>query len=94
MEQFQNYFNLTRGKDWKLNTNLESFNKNENEKIQSIKKQNIEKNIRPLIEEKMFKDACVHLGRVYNIIANKFARNQEEKIEYLSKAYEVCKASE
>lgn len=41
----------------------------------------------------MFKDGCIHLGRVYKIISEKFASDQNEKIEYLSKAYDVCKAS-
>lgn len=93
MDHFQEYYALTRNKDWPATHNLDDFSKKDMDKISSIKKANIQENIRNLADEKMFTDACIHLQRIYKIISNKYAKTQEEKIEYLTKAYEVCKSS-
>ena len=93
MSQFQEYFGLTQGKDWKLTTNVSDFSKKDNDRIQAIKKHNVEESIKHLIDDRMFKDACIHLGRIYNIISNRFAKDPAEKIDYLSKTHEVCKSS-
>lgn len=93
VEQFQNYFDLTKGQNWKQQPNFSDFTKKQVDRIQAIKRNNIEENVKHLLSDNMFKDSCIHLGRLYKIIANRFAKDKEEKIEYLAKAYEVCKSS-
>lgn len=93
MDQFQEYFNLTKDKEWQLIQNFEDLSKKDIDKVNVIKKTNIQENIRSLADDRMFTDACIHLQRIYKIISNKYSKTQETKIEYLVKAYEVCKFS-
>jgi hypothetical protein len=93
MEHFQEYYNLTKGKDWQLQQQFEDLTKKNIDKINMIKKVNIQENIRSLADDKLFTDACIHLQRIYKIISSKYCGTQEAKIDYLTKAYEVCKNS-
>ena len=93
MDHFENYHSLTTGKEWRCLNYFEDLNKKEADRINLIKKANIEENIRQSIDDRMFTDACIHLQRIYRIISNKFAKNQEEKIDYLIKSSQVCKSS-
>jgi len=93
MEHFQEYYNLTKGHDWQLVQHFDDLNKKDIDKINMTKKANIQENIRSLADDKMFTDACIHLQRIYKIISSKYCGTQEAKIDYLTKAYEVCKSS-
>jgi len=84
---------LTSGKDWKIKLQLEDFNKSDKDRIRAIKSVDVEPGIKELLGERMFKDACIHLSRIYRIIANRFAESEENRLEYLTKAFEVCKTS-
>lgn len=93
VSQFQSYFDLTQGKDWKVKHHFSEFSKPDRDRILAIKRSNVEEGVQHFLDDRMFKDACIHLGRLYKIISDRFATDHEEKIEYLSKAYDVCKSS-
>ncbi len=93
LEHFENYYDLTKGNNWKFIQHFEDLNRKEIDKINMIKKTNIQENIRNLADDKLFTDACIHLQRIYKIMSNKYAKTQDKKIEYLTKAYEICKSS-
>lgn len=72
---------------------FEDFNKSDKEKIKSIKSSNVDPGLKVLLYDKMFKDACIHLSRIYRIIANRFVETDDDRLEYLTKSYEVSKSS-
>jgi hypothetical protein len=94
VDHFLQYYTLTQGKDWKVNYQFEDFSKIDRDRILAIKRNNVEEGIKNLLDDRMFKDACIHLGRLYKTISDRFAKDHDEKIEYLTKAYEVCKSSD
>ncbi len=93
MNNFQQYYELTKGTDWTKKSDYEDLNNNDVQTLEKIKKANVEDYLKKIDDQRMFIDACVHLQRIQRIIANRFAKDPEEKILYLSKAYEVCKSS-
>ena len=93
MNNFQQYYELTKGTDWTKKSDFEDLNNNDVQTLEKIKKANVEDYLKKIDDQRMFIDACVHLQRIQRIIANRFAKDPEEKILYLSKAYEVCKSS-
>lgn len=93
LDHFLQYCALTEGKDWEVNYQFEDFSKIDRDRILAIKRSNVEEGVKHLMNDKMFKDACIHLGRLYKAISDRFAKDHDEKIDYLTKAYEVCKSS-
>ena len=85
---------MSRGKDWRRKTEYHDFNEDEIEKINEIKSSQVDAELKRKMDDKMFTDACVHLQRLFKIMANRYSKDIEEKIEYLTKAYDVCKSSE
>lgn len=93
MEHFQECYNLSKGKDWFLLNKSKDFTKSEIEKLNKIRYQYAEENLKNLESPTIFVDVCIHLQRIYRIIADRYSVNALEKIETLSKAHEVCKNS-
>lgn len=93
MEHFQEYYNLTKDTNYTKNIKFEDLSHDDIAKLKQINKINIEDFLKNIDNDKLFIDACIHLQRIYKIIANKYATNIEEKISYLTKAYDVCKSS-
>jgi hypothetical protein len=93
MYHFEQYYNLTKSTDWHTRQNFEDFTRDDIEKLESIRRQNIETEFKDFYNSQMFTQACLHLQRIYKTISNRYANEQEEKIEYLTKAYEVSKSS-
>lgn len=93
MEHFQEYYNLTNNTNYVKNNNFEDLSPADIEKLKKINKINVEEYLKNIEDNKMFTDACIHLQRIYKIIANKYAKDINEKISYLCKAYDVSKSS-
>ena len=93
MDHFEEYYNLTKGTDWIKKNSFEDLNKAELLRLENIKNENVEDYLRTLEDERMFIDACIHLQRIYRVISNRYAKDLEEKIQFLSKSYQVCKSS-
>ncbi len=92
-EHFLRFYELTKGTDWKMKHQFEDFNKSDKDRIRAIKSVHVEPGMKGLLGDRMFKDACIHLSRIFRVIADKFAESEEQKIEYLTKACEVCQSS-
>ena len=93
MNHFQEYYELTKGTDWTKKNDFEDLVNSEVQVLEKIKRLNVEDYLKKIEDQRMFIDACIHLQRIQRIIANKFSKDPEEKILYLSKAYQVCKSS-
>jgi hypothetical protein len=93
MEHFREYYNMTKEHDWTISNYLKDLSGEDIKKLNEIKNSQIEENIRYKLDEKMFSEACVHLQRLYRILANRYAKNTEQKLEYLKMAHEVCQSS-
>jgi tetratricopeptide (TPR) repeat protein len=93
MQHFENYYNLCNGQDWQLETRLADLSKNEIDKLNELKRSLIEPELLNIELNTMFEDSCMHLQRLYKLIANRYAKSHTEKLEYLTKVYEVCKSS-
>lgn len=84
---------MTKGKDWDLQTHFEDLSVKDVENIKKIKKMFYEDNLKSMNIDIMYIDACINLQRIYRIVANKYAKNIDEKIMYLTKSQDVCKSS-
>jgi hypothetical protein len=93
MEHFQEYYNLTNNTSHVKNNKFEDLSPNDIEKLKNINKINVEDYLKNIEDNNMFTDACIHLQRIYKIIAYKYTKDIDEKIDYLSKAYDVSKSS-
>lgn len=93
MKHFEDAFKLSQGKDWFYLNKSNDFSKSQVEKLHQIRFQNVEDNIKNMDSLTIFVDVCIHLQRVYRIIAERYSTNAQEKIDLLTKAYEVCKNS-
>ena len=95
VRHFQEYYNLTNGTDYVKSMSLDDFTRDEADKLHKIKSASIETYLRQINDDddKLFTDACIHLQRLYKIMSKKYAANISEKIDYLSKVYDVCKNS-
>lgn len=93
LEHFEKYYDLTNGQDWTKKNDFPDLNNNETQQLEKIKTTSVESYLLKLEDQRMFIDACIHLQRIQRIIANRFSKDPEEKIMFLSKAYQVCKTS-
>jgi hypothetical protein len=93
MEHFQEYYNLTKDTNYVKTNKFADLSPSDIEKLKQKNKINIEDFLKNIEDDKLFTEACIHLQRTYKIIADKYAKNIDEKISYLSKAYDVCKSS-
>lgn len=97
MEHLEAYHTLSEGQDWALHSTFDDLDKSARARIEKIRQENVEAFLQDkYLEESaysMFVDSCVHLQRLYRIIANRYAKDVDEKIEYLKKVFEVCKKS-
>lgn len=93
MQHFETYYKLSQGQDWSVKNSYEDLDKSDQQILNEIKTRNIEKHLKESDLSNMFIDACIHLQRLYRIIAYRYAKDLSEKIEYLKQAYDVCKVS-
>lgn len=106
MEHLEAYHQLSEGQDWTVPTvttttshsdELDKSYSQSREKIERIRHENVEPFLRDTYLDEcgrsMFVDSCVHLQRLYRIVATRYARDVNEKIEYLKKVFDVCKKS-
>jgi hypothetical protein len=93
MEHFQEYYNLTKNTNYVKNNKFDDLSPTNIDKLRQINKINVEDYLKKIEDNRMFIDACIHLQRIYKIIANKYTKDIDEKISYLSKAYDVSKSS-
>ncbi len=93
MHQFQEYYNLTKDSSFTKSPRHEDLSYDDIQQLEKITKSTVEDFLRDIDDERLFVNACIHLQRIYKLISSKYSRNLDEKIEYLSKAYEVCKNS-
>lgn len=93
MNHFQEYYNLTKGNDWSLSSHFDDLSSEDVEKLHKIRNFKVEDNLKNMDLSSMFIDACIHLQRIFRAISTKFTKDPEEKIAYLTKAYDVCKSS-
>lgn len=77
-----------------LSPQLDDLTKEEIDKLKKVKHSMIEPELAHIYYNFMFADACMHLQRVYKIIASRYARDNQEKIDYLNRVYQVCESSE
>lgn len=88
MRHYEAYYELTsKNKDWTNEKHIrlrQEQNPNINDIYDCLKYNT---------NAKLFIDACINLQRIYRVIANKYAQDNEEKIAYLTKAFDVCKES-
>ncbi|RNA08109.1 tetratricopeptide repeat 29 [Brachionus plicatilis] len=93
MEHFQECYNLSNGKDWFFLNRSKAFTKNQVENLHKIRYQYAEDHLKNLESPTIFVDACIHLQRIFRIIADRYSPIAQEKIDLLTKAYQVCKSS-
>ena len=93
MNHFQEYYDLTKGTDWTKKNNFEDLSNSDVQMLEKLKNSNVEDYLKKLDDQRMFVDACIHLQRIQRIMATRFSKDVDEKIMYLSKAYQVCKSS-
>lgn len=93
MYHFEQYYNLTKSTDWHTRQKFEDFTRDDLERLENIRRQDVETEFKEFYNSEMFTQACLHLQRIYKTVSNRYANEQEEKIEYLTKTYEVCKSS-
>ena len=70
---------MTQGKDWRKKSEIH-FTEDEIEKINEIKASQVDANLRRKLDDKMFTDACIHLQRLFKIMANRYSKDINEKI--------------
>lgn len=91
---------MSKDRGWLVATSFDDLSKPDQAKLLAIRNENVEAHLRggaaageEQTDRSMFEDACVHLQRVYRIVANRYARDMAEKIDYLKKAFDICKES-
>ena len=95
MEHFEAYYEMSKGQDWLVQTSFEDLGKSNRSKFTNIRSEKVEPHLKSLVENgtTMFMDACIHLQRIYRIMSNRYAKDIDERIDYLKKAFDVCKES-
>ena len=93
MNHFEDAFKISQGKDWFYLNKSKDFSKSQIDKLHKIRFQNVEDNLKNMDTLTIFVDVCIHLQRIYRIIADRYTTNTQEKIDILTKAYEVSKKS-
>jgi hypothetical protein len=93
MEHYEQYYNLTKGTTWRLRISLDDLSEEDMAKLSEMKQSTIEADLAHIKYESMFEDACMHLQRIYKCMANRYAKDHEEKLDYLNRVYQVSKSS-
>jgi len=79
LDHFEAYYKLCKNKTWA----------NSSEEIKEI----TEGNVKFYKNNRLQTDSCVHLQRIYKVLAAKYAKDNNEKINYLQRVYDVSKES-
>jgi hypothetical protein len=93
LQHFEAYYTLSKDQDWSVVSHFDDLSDEDRLKLIKMRNENVEENLRSLENNSMSLNACIHLQRLYRIVANRYGNSLNEKIEYLKMANEVCKSS-